>query len=77
MCHKNEEKTRWEQDKTDYTELKIIEGGMKRKIGLPALLILRHQEYVTDRQTDGEGGLEFDEIQSLTAMGTTCSVRHT
>jgi len=47
---RNEEKTRSEQDKRDYRELKIIEGGMERKFELPALLILRDRQ--TDRQTD-------------------------
>jgi hypothetical protein len=33
-----------EQDKRDYRELKITVAGMKRKFGLPALLILQHQQ---------------------------------
>lgn len=42
--------------------MQIIEEGMMRKFGLDALLIFRHRQ--TDRQTVGEGGLEFDEIQT-------------
>ena len=35
------------------------------EVWVTRVLILRHQQYVTDRQTFGEGGLEFDEIQTL------------
>jgi len=66
LYHTNEEKTRSEQDKRDYRELKIIEVGMERKFGLPAILILRDRQ--TDRQTVGEGGLEFGEIQTFSVL---------
>ena len=47
---------------------------MKREFGLPALLVLRHQQYVTV----GEGGLEFDEIQTVSVLlrQTALSVTH-